>query len=133
MRGAGLRLTPQRRAVVAALAGSKIHPDVEQVAAAAAAHAPGLSLSTVYKIVHELRDLGLVREMQVGGTTRIDPDLDHHLHIVCDECGAIADTHIPKDVSRSLACAAAHAGATAVSFEIVIRGRCSRCGGACRP
>ena len=54
---AGLRLTPQRRAVIGALVGDTTHPTVDTVAARVAEHTKGVSLSTVYKVLHELADL----------------------------------------------------------------------------
>ena len=127
IRAAGLKLTAQRRAVVEVLAGDKTHPSVESVAERASKFAPGLSLSTVYKVLHELAGLGLVRELRVEGVTRIDPDLEHHMHLVCSSCGTIIDTDVPAQVTDALAQSAGVAGTSTEQIDIVIRGRCAAC------
>ena len=127
MRDAGLKLTPQRRAVVAALVGNCKHPAIEQLAASVVEHTPGVSLSTVYKVVHELSSLGIVREIRVEGATRIDPDAGEHVHVVCERCGALDDVDMPAPALRAVRQAVAATGSTASHVDIVVRGVCQSC------
>ena len=106
LRSAGLRLTPQRRAVVDALAGDTTHPLAEDVAAKLALRVPGVSLSTVYKTLHEFAAVGLIRELDVGGAMRFDADPAHHAHLVCSECGRVSDFEPPPAAMEQIAAAA---------------------------
>ncbi|HSK47595.1 MAG TPA: Fur family transcriptional regulator [Coriobacteriia bacterium] len=127
LRSAGLRLTPQRRAVVEALLGDDSHPTVDEVAERVRSATPGVSLSTVYKVLHELADLGLVRAVDVPGAMRFDPDSVDHIHVACESCGRIVDAPLPETVASLLAGAAAEAGARASRVDIIVRGTCEVC------
>lgn len=124
LRQAGLRLTPQRRALLEELAGDTSHPRAETIAARVTARVPGVSLSTVYKGLHELADIGLVRELDVPGATRFDPDTSPHAHLVCESCGTVLDVEVPAAALDLLT----KASPVAVSrTEIVLHGTCKAC------
>lgn len=125
LREAGLRLTPQRRALLEELAGDTSHPSAESVAARVTSRVPGVSLSTVYKGLHELASLGLLRELDVPGPTRFDPDTTPHAHLVCASCGALEDVEVPTALMDGLV--ASVAGAHVIRTEIVLHGLCARC------
>lgn len=128
VRQAGLRLTPQRRAVIEELAGDHTHPLAEDVATRVAARVPGVSLSTVYKILHELGGLGLVRELSLPGAMRFDPDVVPHGHLVCPECGSLSDVPIPGVTADELFSAAEReTGADVTHMEVTLYGRCAAC------
>ncbi|MBS3956848.1 MAG: transcriptional repressor [Clostridiales bacterium] len=128
IRQAGLRLTPQRRAVIEELAGDRSHPLAENVASRVAARVPGVSLSTVYKILHELGGLGLVRELSLPGAMRFDPDVDPHAHLVCSECGSVYDIPVPVATTEDLFSAAERAtGTDVIHMEVTLYGRCAQC------
>ena len=127
LRASGLRLTPQRRAVIEALAGNTAHPTAESVAESLSERMPGVSLSTVYKVLHELADLGLVRRVDSAGAMRFDPDTREHLHTVCRDCGELVDTPLPVEVRDAIAAAASDHGIAAESVEIVVHGVCQKC------
>ena len=57
---AGLRRTPQRIAIIDALADDRAHPTAETLWETVRARMPGISLSTVYDTLHELESLGLI-------------------------------------------------------------------------
>lgn len=99
----GLRLTPQRRALIELLDGDTSHPRAEDIAARLAERMPGVSLSTVYKALHEFAGAGLVRELDLPGGMRFDPDPSDHVHVVCERCGRIDDVELPASVRDSLA------------------------------
>lgn len=95
-RDRGLPVTAQRRAVLRALAGRKDHPTAEQVHAAALARQPGMTRATVYRVLEALESLGVVRRVEHAGTAaRYEVDTGPHHHLVCLECGRIADLHDP--------------------------------------
>jgi Fur family ferric uptake transcriptional regulator len=128
LRVRGWRITPQRRAVVEALAGEHVHLSAEQVHAGARRIVPEVSLATVYNTLNELTDMGEISEIRLSdGTTRFDPKIgpDHH-HLVCEGCGLTFDVE-PRGVEGLSLPRAQRYGMTVDAVEVVFRGRCSNC------
>jgi Fe2+ or Zn2+ uptake regulation protein len=127
MRERGLRVTPQRMAIVAQLAGNTEHPTVEALFDAARLEMPAISLKTVYQTVHDLEALGEVRLLDVGtGQVRVDPNVEHrHHHVVCGSCGRVRDVEVEfPDVTlpRRL-----RAGFHVDAVDVIFRGSCAAC------
>jgi Fur family ferric uptake transcriptional regulator len=128
LRARGWRITPQRRAVVQALAGEHVHRTADQVHAAARALVPEVSLATVYNTLNELVSMGEISAINVGdGSTRYDPKVgpDHH-HLICDGCGRMYDVE-PSGVDAVKLSAAERHGMRIDAVEVVFRGRCADC------
>src|SRR5918999_5976444 len=93
LRRAGLRVTASRLAVLTALAGGAPHSSVDVVVGAVRERLGDGSAQTVYNVLRTFTDVGLVRRIEPAGR----PGLyelrvgDNHHHIVCRQCGAIAD------------------------------------------
>jgi Fur family transcriptional regulator, ferric uptake regulator len=93
----GLRMTPQRRQVLDAIRDLG-HATPEEVAEAV----PGVDVTTVYRTVELLEELGLVRHTHLGhGAPSYRPAEDEHVHIVCHRCGSVTD--LAPDVADTLA------------------------------
>jgi Fur family ferric uptake transcriptional regulator len=128
LRARGWRVTPQRRAVVQALAGEHVHRTADQVHADARQLVPEVSLATVYNTLNELVAMGEISEIHMGdGSARYDPRVgpDHH-HLVCDSCGSIYDVE-PTGVDQVVLPSAQRHGMRVDAVEIVFRGRCTDC------
>src|SRR5258707_7794481 len=98
-RTAGMTLTPQRVVIYRALLESEDHPSPEALKDRVKAQLPAVSLATIYKTLDVLVDLGLASELAVtGNTKRYDANMGVHHHLVCTQCGSVADT---EDVSLS--------------------------------
>lgn len=70
LRAGGHRITTARRAIIASLARGEGHPTVEQISADLEARTPGLSLSTIYRTLEILAELGFVTHVHLShGTT----------------------------------------------------------------
>jgi Fur family ferric uptake transcriptional regulator len=89
----GYRLTPQRLMIVSAIEDSDVHISAEEVYAQVVAKYPQVNISTVYRTLELLKQLGLVIETDFGeGRVRYHPaEKGHHHHLVCTECGAVID------------------------------------------
>ncbi len=89
----GYRLTPQRLMIVSAIENSDGHISAEEIYAQVAAKYPQVNISTVYRTLELLKQLGLVIETDFGeGRVRYHPaEKGHHHHLVCTGCGAVID------------------------------------------
>jgi Fur family ferric uptake transcriptional regulator len=89
----GYRLTPQRMMVVEALHGIEGHVSAEEIYAQVKARYPYANISTVYRTLELLKELGLVTEIALGdGCVRFHPvEKGHHHHLVCQKCGRLID------------------------------------------
>jgi Fur family transcriptional regulator, ferric uptake regulator len=93
----GLRMTPQRRQVLDAIRDLG-HATPEELAEAV----PDVDLTTVYRTIELLEELGLVRHTHLGhGAPSYRPAEDEHVHIVCHRCGWVTD--LAPDVADTLA------------------------------
>jgi len=89
----GYRLTPQRLLIISAIENSDGHVSAEEIYAQVVAKYPNVNISTVYRTLELLKELGLVTETDFGeGRVRYHPaQKGHHHHLVCTECGAVID------------------------------------------
>jgi Fur family peroxide stress response transcriptional regulator len=94
LRLAGLRVTPQRLAIMRLMAGSKAHPSPEMVYDQLKPDFPGLSPNTVYQTLHALEEAGLLRRISMEENVyRYDANVKPHAHLVCRACGRVDDTN----------------------------------------
>lgn len=136
-RANGLKATPQRHAVFAALYSEDSHPTAEAVWDRVRRHMPSISLRTVYQARGDLVSLGELGSVSVGhGAVRFDSNMAPHAHFVCRTCERIVDV-IATDPDLLATCpgpagadhpAGADGDAFAVdSAEVVFRGNCALC------
>jgi Fe2+ or Zn2+ uptake regulation protein len=125
-RAAGRKVTPQRQAVFRALQDSYEHPTAESVYAEVSAEMPTISLRTVYQVLNDLIEMGELNHVHLGtGSTRFDPNLVPHHHLVCEACGRVQDLQADfPDVHVPLT---AGDGFRVSTTEIVFRGTCAQC------
>ena len=92
LRAAGLRVTPPRLAVLAAVRQLD-HPDVLEVVAAARQRLGAVSTQAVYDVLRRFEKVGLVRRIEPAGSpARYEGRVgDNHHHLVCRRCGLVAD------------------------------------------
>jgi Fur family transcriptional regulator, ferric uptake regulator len=89
----GLRMTPQRLMIVAAIEKSNDHISAEEIFSQVVATYPNVNISTVYRTLELLEEMGQVTKTDLGdGRVRYHPaDKARHHHLVCRECGKIID------------------------------------------
>jgi Fur family ferric uptake transcriptional regulator len=90
LRARGLRLTAQRQLVLEAVYGLG-HATPDQVHAAVSRTAAGVNITTVYRTLELLEDLGLVTHTHLshGSPTYHAVGEDQHVHLVCRVCGGV--------------------------------------------
>ena len=108
------------------LCGTKTHPSANTIYNDLKPSIPKLSLGTVYTNLKLFEDLGqVVRVANVNGFERYDADTFEHVHLVCDECGAVIDI-MDADIRKvKKACQAGQAKIK--SIQIVLHGTCEKC------
>ncbi len=125
----GYRLTPQRLMIVSAIEDSDGHISAEEIYTQVAARYPHVNISTVYRTLELLKELGLVTETDFGeGRVRYHPaEKGHHHHLVCTGCGAVIDLD-ESSLSSLKSMLLREYKFTADLKHLAIFGRCSKCG-----
>ena len=120
MRGGGYKATPQRMAVLSALAEER-HQSLEEVRT----RCPEVGLVTVYRTLGLLSELGIVRRLDLGDGARYELAEDHHHHMVCESCGDISEfEECPIDPGRF---PPESADFEVRSHSLEVYGRCGAC------
>ena len=130
LRSRGYRLTPQRQLVLEAV-GELGHGTPEEIATAVQQTATGVNISTVYRTLELLEEVGLVRHTHLGHgapTYSVATD-DDHVHLVCRDCGAVAEAS-PVVLSGVVERLAQEHGFTVDVGHFAVFGRCRVCSAA---
>ncbi len=90
LRARGLRLTPQRQLILEAVHDLG-HSTPEQLHAAVRERVAGVNITTVYRTLELLEELGLVTHTHLshGSPTYHAAGEHQHVHLVCRSCGEI--------------------------------------------
>jgi len=122
LRQRGMRVTPQRAQVLAAVRGLR-HATPDQICESL----PGVDVTTVYRTLELLEEIGLVRHAHLGhGAPSYRPADDDHIHVVCHSCGAVVDAEpsLVEPLARRLL---ADDGFVLDRSHFTVFGRCGRC------
>ena len=96
LKKSGVRITPQRHAILEYLISSESHPTADEIYKSLESNFPNMSVATVYNNLRVFRNAGLIKELTYGdASSRFDFVTHDHYHIICDECGTIVDFHHP--------------------------------------
>ena len=127
LRALGYRVTPQRQLILEAVTALE-HATPEDICTRVQKSAPGVNISTVYRSLELLEQLGLVTHTHLGhGAPRYHLAAEaEHVHLLCAECGRI--TQIPPDAVQPLVSAldGAYGFQTNVG-HLTVYGRCADC------
>ena len=129
LRDHGFRITPQRQLVLEAVEHLR-HGTPEEILFEVQRTASGVNLSTVYRTLEVLEEVGLVTHAHIGhGAPTYHAVDDHvHIHLVCDRCKAVMS--VDSEVARSMVdnLRADHGFETDIS-HVSIHGTCAKCMG----
>jgi Fur family ferric uptake transcriptional regulator len=92
LRARGYRLTPQRQLVLEAV-GVLGHATPDEIVTQVRRTAASVNISTVYRTLELLEELGLVQHTHLGHgapTYSVKGD-DDHVHLVCRTCGSVQE------------------------------------------
>ena len=128
-RSNGGRITAARREIVAVLLGGTAHEHLtaDEIGRRVQRHHPEIALSTVYRSLEALADLGVLEHVHMGHGPAVYHLVDErHLHLVCKRCGVV----IEVDDSALDALAAELQRRTGFAIEprhFAINGLCRTC------
>lgn len=88
----GLKVTPQRIAILDSIIKLKSHPTAENIIEFIRKHNPHIATATVYKVLDTLTEKGLIKRVKTEkGIMRYDSVLENHHHLYCKETERIED------------------------------------------
>jgi len=127
LRARGYRVTPQRQLVLEAVAKLE-HASPEEIWADVQQTASGVNISTIYRTLELLEQLGLVTHTHLGhGAPRYHMAAEaDHVHLVCSTCGRI--TQVPPDAVEALVTALDENNGFQTDLgHLTVYGRCATC------
>lgn len=123
----GLPLTVQRRDVFRAVLERDDHPSVDQIFESVKERIPGLSRTTVYRVLETLCHLGVLRRLHhPGATVRFDGKTTRHHHLVCRLCYRVIDIESKKVDALELS-SGQRKGFLVEEFTVHFHGVCQTC------
>jgi Fur family ferric uptake transcriptional regulator len=127
LRGAGLRVTRPRVAVLTAV-HQHPHVDTDSIIRLVRGHLGEVSTQAVYDVLRALTGAGMVRRIEpAGSVARYEARVgDNHHHVVCRSCGEIADVDCSVGDAPCLTASDDH-GYTIDEAEVVYWGLCPAC------
>src|SRR5215470_19537743 len=127
LRASSYRVTPQRQLVLEAVTRLH-HASPEEICAEVNQTARGVNVSTVYRTLELLEQLGLVTHSHLGhGAPSYHLAAEaEHVHLVCRECGRIEQVG-PRSVAPLVAALEAEHGFETDVRHLTVFGRCGAC------
>ncbi|MBW1603391.1 transcriptional repressor [Streptomyces sp. JJ66] len=128
LRKRGYRLTPQRQLVLEAV-DTLEHATPEDILTEVRKTAHGVNISTVYRTLELLEELGLVSHAHLGhgAPTYHLADRHHHIHLVCRDCTSVIEVDVAMAAGFTDELRKRFAFETDMK-HFAIFGRCERCG-----
>jgi Fur family ferric uptake transcriptional regulator len=127
LRRLGLRMTPQRRAIVAEVMRTDGHISPTAIARKVQGEMPGVNASTVYRTLSLLEEVGVLAHSHLeSGAEYHRSEEAAHVHLTCSRCGS--DDALSLAEAESLhALIRAHRGFEADLTHFAIGGLCRSC------
>jgi Fur family transcriptional regulator, ferric uptake regulator len=133
LRASGYRLTPQRELVLQAVEELN-HATPEAILDRVQRTAQGINISTVYRTLELLSELGLVAHTHLGHGAPVyhSASEPEHVHLVCRSCGQV--TEAPPTIANGFVAELGDAyGFAADVPHLTVFGTCRECREAAAP
>jgi Fur family transcriptional regulator, ferric uptake regulator len=89
-----------------------------------------VSRASIYRILEELDEIGVVQRVEVGGgMARFEPvrrGRGHHHHLVCDRCGRL-EPFSDEGLERAIKRVSERVALDVSEHEVVLHGACNAC------
>jgi Fur family ferric uptake transcriptional regulator len=123
----GLRMTPQRRAIIAEVMAANGHISPTIIAQRVRDRVPGVDASTVYRTLDLLEQIGVLSHTHLeSGAEYHRRSESQHVHLVCSNCGA-EDSLSLAEAKRLRDLVAGHHGFAPDLTHFAISGLCRHC------
>jgi Fur family ferric uptake transcriptional regulator len=129
LRNAGLKVTLPRLKILEILEdGSARHQSAEDIYKALLSSNEDIGLATVYRVLTQFEAAGLVtRHHFENGMAVFELNRgDHHDHIVCIECGTVAE-FVDSAIEERQKAVARERGFELHDHSMILYGRCNNC------
>lgn len=130
-RSNGGRVTTARREIVSVVLGGTEHEHLtaDEIGRRIQADHPEIALSTVYRSLEALAELGVLEHVHMGhGPAVYHLTHERHVHLVCRGCGLV--TELPDDALGDLADRIERTtGFVIEPSHVAINGTCAQCSG----
>lgn len=127
IRSRGGRITRARLAVLQSIVDAKEHVTADDIFAKVSNTNPDVHLSTVYRTLDALEEIGIVEHVHLGhGRATYHLEDNVHQHLVCENCGIAVEA--PSDLTKRLETELeARLGFHTRAHHFSIIGLCSAC------
>ncbi len=116
----------QREEIKQAVLESQNHPTAEEVYHIVKKRNSTASLSTVYRNLNLLSELGMIRKIYMpNGCVRFDGVLYQHFHGVCIQCGRVFNVDFHLDGLYQAV--EEQTGMQSVQYCLIVEGLCTDC------
>lgn len=126
LRGAGLRASAGRTAVVRLLGRQRCLLSAQEIADRLRDEGSPGSTATIYRALETLHELGLVRRFDSAGDVAryepVDPSGDHHHHVVLEDSGDVVPFE-DAELERAIAGLGERLGMQVTSHDVILRAR----------
>lgn len=120
-----LKATPQRMAIIELMHHAG-HISIDDLYQAIREKFASISLATLYKNVHTMMNVSLIREVKIPGQkTKYEIEKEAHAHVMCKSCGELKD--IPFNPNSLLKTSMDISNYQTEEVSIVISGTCPEC------
>ncbi|HLR13663.1 MAG TPA: ferric iron uptake transcriptional regulator [Burkholderiaceae bacterium] len=129
LKSAGLKATfPRLKILDIFRRAEPRHQSAEDVYRTLIAEDVEIGLATVYRVLTQFEQAGILTRSQFDGTRAVFElnDGDHHDHLICTSCGKVVEFHDTSILERQQAIAEEQ-GYTLESHTLMLYGICARC------
>lgn len=127
LRQRGLRMTPQRRVIVAEIMRTQGHISPTALARKVQGEMPGVNASTIYRTLSVLEEAGVLAHAHLEGGAEYHRKEDAgHIHLSCSRCGVEDDLSLDEAAALQQLIGQHH-GFRADLTHFAISGLCADC------